>query len=40
MTAEESDTLLKRIEFIHVQHVLPAGIPPDRKEYKPVWRDF
>lgn len=36
MTAEESETLLRRIEFIHVQHDLPAGIPSDRKEYKPI----
>jgi mannosyltransferase len=36
MSAEESETLLKRIEFIHVQHDLPAGIPSDRKEYKPI----
>ncbi|KAJ7037860.1 glycolipid 2-alpha-mannosyltransferase-domain-containing protein [Mycena alexandri] len=40
LTAQDTETLLKRIEFIHVGHTLPQGIPADPKEYKPVWLDM
>ncbi|KAJ7185540.1 glycolipid 2-alpha-mannosyltransferase-domain-containing protein [Mycena filopes] len=37
VSAEEAEKLLKRIQFVHLQHNVPAGIPPNPKEYKPVW---
>ncbi|KAJ7754471.1 glycolipid 2-alpha-mannosyltransferase-domain-containing protein [Mycena metata] len=40
LTARDTDALLERIDFIHVSHTVPPGIPTDPKVYKPVWIDM
>ncbi|KAJ7368732.1 glycosyltransferase family 15 protein [Mycena albidolilacea] len=38
-TVEDTEKLLKRIEFVHFKHDLPAGIPLEVDGYNPVFGD-
>ncbi|KAJ7754469.1 nucleotide-diphospho-sugar transferase [Mycena metata] len=40
LSSEATEALLERIEFVHLQHDVPEGIPHNTKEYKPVWREY